>query len=167
MMIRAPCWRDDNRAEALTMARIAAWISRSSLWLLARTKVPARPILSSARRISGANMTGIANKRAGSVVLTSQEKAGRSTRAVNSARSTIREMAPRKSTIAWVSRRRYSKLKNTSVTKRISMTLSKLMRWKMKNRSLNSSVISENRQSGWGNQPLIPDYQLPAALDGA
>ena len=57
--------------------------------------VPARPIRSSARRISGAKITGMASSMAGTEFRTSHENAGRSTRLVTRISTTTIRITPR------------------------------------------------------------------------
>ena len=77
-------------------------------------------------------MTGMASNNAGKVVRKSQENAGKSIMVVKSAVRTIRKMIPRNKTMACVSRIKYSKPKNTTVTSRISKALNQSNLWKTK-----------------------------------
>ena len=77
---------------------------------------PARPRRSRPRRISGANITGIASTRAGKVVRTSHENAGRAAVLFSRAPSTTNTSTPRSSTTAWVSRSKINSPKKINVT---------------------------------------------------
>ena len=106
-MIKAPCWREERREAAVTTARMVACTANmaASVWRKNNDEPdPARPIRSSARRISGAKMTGIAINIVGRAVLINQEKAGRSTRLVRRLSKITNKITPRRITIAWVSR---------------------------------------------------------------
>ena len=72
-------------------------------------RVPARPIRSSARRISGAKITGTASNNAGNEFCTSHENAGRFTRLVIRTSTTTIRITPRNKTMACVPRSQYSK----------------------------------------------------------
>ena len=158
-MINAPCWRADKRAVALSTASMTAlsWVSLALVSLKGKI-MPARPIRSRVRRISGAKITGIARSRAGRVVLTSQEKAGKFSKLVRNTMKTTRKIMPRRSVMACVSRRMYSNAKNISVTNRISITLSQFNRWKKKRKSLKKLVTGgQGHKTGLVLQPCL-DY---------
>ena len=118
----------DSRAAAVTTAWIDCSKSVSVIFPKVGIKFPARPIRSSARRISGAKTTGMEKSRAGTELRTSHEKAGRSTKLVNRMRETTINMTPRNKTIAWVSRSHDRRAKKINVTSKMSMTLSQLSR---------------------------------------
>jgi len=67
---------------------------------------PVLPMRSRTRRISGANITGIANNKVGRVLEISQENAGSTLKLDNKLITTIRNKTPRSNTNALVSRSR-------------------------------------------------------------
>ena len=102
-------------------------------------RVPALPNFSSARLISGAKMTGMARKKAGSVVLTSHENAGKLTAVVISMTTIINRITPRSRTTACVSLTTLRITKKIMATRVISRKLNQFIRWKINNRSLKKS----------------------------
>ena len=145
MTISPPWRRSDRRTAAVVSASMTGWSSASRVLKL--STVPARPRRSSARRISGAKMTGMAMSSAGRVLRSSQEKARSSQEGGQQDGGTTRKMMPRSSTTACVPRTRASRPNMTTATSRMSRRLSQSRREKIKATSSGIQHAPRNQYS--------------------